>query len=132
MRRFMSGKYSWAAVWLLAAAARAAAGDAGCPHCEEQFVQKDVVRHECQLVPEKKPIKKTVYEVKEVPFCLHKLPPLLGHHRQYCDACRECGCVRYKKVLVKKEVVVGEICTTRCVPVEFPAWPIRSHKEESH
>jgi hypothetical protein len=103
----------------VAAAARAAAGDPDCPHCEGQIVWRDVVRHECNLVPEKKQIKKTVYEVKEVPFCLHKLPPLLGHHGECCNACRECGCVRYKKVLLKKEVVCEEICTTKCIVEEL-------------
>jgi hypothetical protein len=97
----------------LAAATQAfAAGpvQAPCQHCG--------VHHECKLVPETKQIKKTVYEVREIPFCLHKLPPLLGHHGGCCDACRECGCVRYKKVLFKKEVVCEEICTTRCVVEE--------------
>lgn len=79
------------------------------------------VTHSCQLVPEVKPIKKTVYEVQEVPYCLKKLPPLLSlfhHHDCNCEQCAECQCVRYKKVLVKKEVVCGEICTTKCVVQE--------------
>jgi hypothetical protein len=79
------------------------------------------VTHSCQLVPEVKPIKKTVYEVQEVPYCLKKLPPLfsLFHSRDCnCDQCAECQCVRYKRVLVKKEVICGEICTTKCVPQE--------------
>jgi hypothetical protein len=66
-------------------------------------------------VPEWKQIKKTVYEVREVPYCLKKLPPLFSFHK-HCDDCAECGCVRYKKVLVKKEIVCDEICTTKCVP----------------
>src|SRR5262245_15342802 len=49
---------------------------APCPYCEGKIVYQDVVSHRCKLVPDKKQIKKTVYEVKEVPFCLHKLPPL--------------------------------------------------------
>ncbi len=65
----------------------------------------------CQLVSEQKPIKKTVYECREVPFCLHELPKF-GH----CECCPECGCVRFKRVLVKKEIVVGYECVTRCVP----------------
>jgi hypothetical protein len=101
--------------------ARAAApiADQPCPHCAGQVVWRDVVRHECKLVPETKQIKTTVYEVQEVPFCLHKLPPLWGRHGDCCDACRECGCVRYRKVLLKKEVVCDEICTTKCVVEEF-------------
>jgi hypothetical protein len=86
-----------------------------CPHCAGQVGYHDVVSHVCRTVPDKKQIKKTVYEVKEVPFCLHKLPPLFGHHGECCDECRECGCVRYKKVLLKKEIVCDEICTTKCV-----------------
>jgi hypothetical protein len=65
----------------------------------------------CKLVTEQKPIKKTVYECREVPFCLHVLPKF-GH----CECCPECGCVRFKRVLVKKEVIVGYECVTKCVP----------------
>ncbi len=90
----------------------------GCPHCAGQIVYHDVITHVCKTVPDKKQKKKTVYEVKEVPFCLHKLPPLFGHHGECCDECRECGCVRYKKVLMKKEIVCEEICTTKCVVEE--------------
>ena len=80
---------------------------------------KDCVTYSCKLVPETKQIKKTVYEVQEVPFCLKKLPPLcslLHHHGcDECEVCPECQCPRYKKVLVKKEVVCKEICGTKCV-----------------
>ena len=93
---------------------------APCPHCQGQIVYQDVVSHRCKLVPDKKQIKKTVYEVKEVPFCLHKLPHLCSHlHGDCCDECRECDCPRYKKVLLKKEIVCEEICTTKCVIEEF-------------
>ncbi len=93
---------------------------APCPHCKGQIVYQDVVSHRCKLVPEKKQIKKTVYEVREVPFCLHKLPHLCSHlHGDCCDQCRECDCPRYKKVLLKKEIVCEEICTTKCVVEEF-------------
>ena len=84
-----------------------------CP--PEQIACHDVGTHHCKLVPETKQIKKAVYEVQEVPYCLKKLPPLLSFHRHGCDDCAECDCVRYKKVLVKREIVCGEICTTRCV-----------------
>ena len=107
---------------LLCATAAFAAGpeQAPCPHCEGQIVYQDVVSHRCKLVPDKKQIKKTVYEVKEVPFCLHKLPHLCSHlHGDCCDECRECDCPRYKKVLLKKEIVCEEICTTKCVIEEF-------------
>ena len=79
------------------------------------------VTHSCQLVPAIKQIKKTVYEVQEVPYCVKKCPPLwsLLHHRGCdCEACAPCDCVRYKKVLVKREVVCEEVCTTKCVVQE--------------
>jgi hypothetical protein len=73
-------------------------------------------------VPEVKQIKKTVYEVREVPYCQKKLPPLwsLLFHGPCdgCDTCAECECPRYRKVLVKKEVICGEICTSKCVVQE--------------
>lgn len=75
----------------------------------------ECVDYRCKLVTEQKPIKKTVYECREVPFCLHVLPKF-GH----CDCCPECGCVRFKKVLVKKEIVVGYECVTKCVPEALP------------
>jgi hypothetical protein len=93
---------------------------APCPHCQGQIVYHDVVSHRCKLVPDKKQIKKTVYEVKEVPFCLHKLPPLFSHHHgDCCDDCPECDCPRYKRVLIKREIVCEEVCGTKCVVEEF-------------
>jgi hypothetical protein len=83
---------------------------------------QDCITHSCRLVPEKRQIKKTVYEVQEVPFCVKKLPPLwslLCHHGcDDCEVCPDCQCPRYKKVLVKKEIVCKEICTTKCVVEE--------------
>jgi len=91
------------------------------PPCPEPVCYHDVICHRCVQVPDKREIKKTVYEVHEVPFCLPKLPPLhsLLHHNCCCDQCVECQCPRYKKVLVKKEIVCGEICGTKCVIEEF-------------
>lgn len=92
----------------------------GGSHCHCPVVEvwewQDVVCHRCKLVEEKKPIKKTVYDVKEVPFCLTK--PKCGHCG-HCDDCRECEHVRYKRVLIKKEITCGETCVTRCVPEVF-------------
>lgn len=86
-----------------------------CPKCHEGVCFKEVVTYRCKQVPDNKPIKKTVYECREVPYCLHKLPRL-GHG----GCCLECeACPRFKKVLVKKEVVVGETCGTKCVPEKF-------------
>jgi hypothetical protein len=94
---------------------------APCP--QEEVVYHDVLSHRCKLVPETKQIKKTVYEVQEVPFCLKRLPPLFSHHQhdccEDCAMCAECACPRYKKVLVKKEVVCKEICGSKCVVEEF-------------
>lgn len=88
----------------------------------EQKGFHDCVTHSCTLVPEVKQIKKTVYEVQEVPYCLKKLPPLwsLFHHHgcDDCEVCADCQPPRYKKVLVKKEIVCKEICTTKCVVEE--------------
>ena len=82
----------------------------------DQTVCADCIAHHCVLVPETRQIKKTVYEVQEVPYCLKKLPPLFSFHRHCRDECIECDCVRYKKVLVKKEVVCCEIQTMKCEP----------------
>jgi hypothetical protein len=87
-----------------------------CPHCQEEVVYQDVVTHRCVMVPDVKQIKKTVYECKEVPFCLHKLPSLFSHFKHdCCDDCPECDCPRYKKVLLKKEIVCKEVCGTKCL-----------------
>jgi hypothetical protein len=110
-----------AAMWAADAAGPAQAPCCGvCPHChcQEQIVYKECITHRCKLVPDNKPIKKTVYEVKEVPYCLPKLPPFcsLFHHKGCCDKCGcvQCDCPRYKKVLIKKEITCGEICGYKC------------------
>jgi hypothetical protein len=102
--------------FLLTLATHWAEADHGCPHCQGHGVPvwENVVTHRCKLVPDVKQIKKTVYAVEEVPFCLHKLPPLCS--LKGCDcACPECDCPRYKRVLLKKEVVCEEVCGTKCV-----------------
>ena len=96
--------------------AGAGEGNGPCQNCRapDGCCYREVVTHRCVLVPDKKPIKKTVYECREVPYCVHRLPKF-GH----CDCCPEClACPKYKKVLVKREIVVGEICTTKCVVEE--------------
>jgi len=106
------------AIVLAAFATCALAADAPPAYYQqpEQAPCQDCIAHHCVLVPETKQIKKTVYEVQEVPYCLKKLPPLFSFHKRGCDDCAECDCVRYKKVLVKREIVCQEICTTKCVP----------------
>ena len=88
-------------------------------HCPmvEVCEWQDVVCHRCKMVEEKKPIKKTIYDFKEVPFCLTRLPKC--GHCGHCDDCRECKHVRYKRVLVKREITCGETCVTKCIPEEF-------------
>jgi|GEM_PF-3003152 len=89
-----------------------------CQHCQvvEEIVYQDVVSHVCRLHPDKKQIKKTVYDCKEVPYCVHKLTCPLNHDH-CCEQCKECECcARYKKVLIKREIIVSEECTTKCVP----------------
>lgn len=88
----------------------------GCQHCQvvEEIVYQDVVTQRCKLVPDKKPIKKIVYEVKEIPVCQKKLP-CFGH----CDDCPECECcARTKRVLIKKEINCGDKEGTKCVTEE--------------
>ena len=61
----------------------------------------------CQMVTEKVPIKKVVYSTKCVPVCeLH--PGCRGDCGPNCK-------LYYKNVLVKKEIVVGYKCVTKCV-----------------
>lgn len=100
-----------------------ARGESGGPVYSEPQAScyYECIAHSCQLVPEVKQIRKTVYEVQEVPYCVKRLPPLgslLHHHGCDCAACAECQCVRYRKVLVKKEIVCKEFCTSKCIPVE--------------
>jgi hypothetical protein len=118
----MRSHYLLSLVVSLTIAASSVAGDAPpLPCAPPQGGYQDCVTHSCKLVPEVKQIKKTVYEVQEVPYCLKKLPPLCSlfhHHGCECEMCAECQCPRYKKVLVKKEIVCKETCTTKCVVQE--------------
>jgi hypothetical protein len=98
----------------------------GCPQCQcphEEIVFQNVICHRCVLVPDVKQIKKTVYDCKEVPFCLPKVPHIFSHFKKpgCCDSgpCVECDCPRYKKVLLKKEVVCKEIYGHKCVVEEY-------------
>lgn len=87
--------------------------DGPCPNCQSPggCCYEEIVHYSCKLVPDVKPIKKTVYECKEVPFCVHQLPKFGD-----CDCCPLCqACPQFKKVLIKKEVVCGATCATKCV-----------------
>lgn len=76
-------------------------GTQACCHggCQAQCYQ-------CQIHNEMVPIKKWHYETKCVPVC--ELHP--GGH---CDCGPTCK-LHFKKVLVKKEVVVGYKCVPKC------------------
>ena len=99
-----------ATIAVLLTSATAWGGD--CPHCKNCC---DEVTYRCKMVPDVKPIKKIVYECKEVPYCEHKLPKF-GH----CDCCPECkACPKFKKVLIKREIICGETCGTKCIVEEI-------------
>lgn len=82
-------------------------GRCGCEacHCDR-----------CCLVPEVRTEKKWVYAVKLVPYCLTKCPNPLKCRHDACDSCPTCEeCVRYKRVLIKREVATKKtVC--KCVP----------------
>lgn len=87
-----------------------------CPQCgaSSECCFQEIIVHRCKLVPDSKPIKKIVYEMKEVPYCSHKLC-----HCDDCDCCAECkACPKYKRQLVKREIVCGEKQGTKCVVEE--------------
>ena len=87
-----------------------------CPHCgcAGGCVTREVTQVRCHIEKEVKPIKKTVYETKQIPVCQKKLPKFL--HRECCAACADCP--TFKTVLIKKEIECGEKCTWKCVPEE--------------
>lgn len=117
--RWVARSVLWLAVPFVFAASARGQGPAQATANVSDAGETCVV-HGCRLVSEVKPIKKTVYEVQEVPYCLKKLPPLwtLLRQRGCPGTCEECECPRYRKVLVKKEIVCGEVCTTKCVVEE--------------
>jgi len=87
------------------------AADAPPAYYEAQLPQQapagyqDCITHSCKLVPDVKHIKKTVYEVKEEPFCVKKLPPLWSlfcQHQCAGEICPDCQCPRYRKIHGKK------------------------------
>jgi hypothetical protein len=105
-------RYIAAAIALMALTGRIlSASDEPCTTCHAHH---HCAAHECVKVPETKTIKKTVYDVKCVPVCEHRPAKFL-----HCDCCPVCD-LKYKKVLVKREIVVAEVCITKCVPVELP------------
>lgn len=84
---------------------------------EETCYREVVVSSRCKLVPETKSVKKAVYSYKDVPYCRPNCPNPLDRwgDAETCTAC-EC-CPRYKRVLVKREVVEKKE-TMKCVVEE--------------
>lgn len=89
-----------------------------CPRCNcpNGVCYQQVISHVCKMVEVRTPIKKTVYECKEIPYCEHALPALIGRCDCCCPQCKSCP--KYKKVLIKKEIVCGEKCEYKCIPEE--------------
>jgi hypothetical protein len=104
----------------------------GCNSC--------VPGHSCRMVTEMVPIKKVVYTTKCVPVCeqhpgahlCHRLGHLCqggtgggccsdtgctgtGCGSNGCNGCGPTCKLFYKNVLIKKEIVVGHKCVTKCV-----------------
>ena len=84
-----------------------------CPNCGcgQGARVVEVSRTICKMVTKQEPIKKTVYEKKEVPFCEHCVGPL-GHH-PVCPQCKACG--KTRTVLVKKSIECGKKTVHECV-----------------
>ncbi len=82
--------------------------------CEEGGKFVEVTQTRCKMVAEKVPVKKKVYECKEVPYCEHALPGLGKSH--CCPKCEACG--KTKTVLIKKEIKCGEKTEMKCVTEE--------------
>jgi len=86
------------------------------PGCKvvEETCYKEVCRDVCKTVPDVKKIKKWVYTCKCEPFCVS-----VGGS-QGCGECSGKGCAACKgpynrTLLIKREVVVDEIITNKCV-----------------
>ena len=116
----------------------------GCHVCEE-VCYRETFRNVCKVVPETRKIKKWVYCCEPEPFCIkntgpaprQRLFPLFGHRggddcAKPCDSgCAKCGgkgCAKETVIacpkcegpfcrnqLIKREVVVEEVCDFKCV-----------------
>lgn len=94
------------------------------PVCEpgytlvEEVCYKDVVTKVCKMVPETKKNRKTVYDCKVEEYCVPKCPSLFAYFRKGCaNDCADCEPPRYRRILVKKEVV-EECLGWKCVVEE--------------
>ncbi|MCC7422428.1 MAG: hypothetical protein IT428_19280 [Planctomycetaceae bacterium] len=63
----------------------------------------------CRLQPVTTDVKKPIYSDKCVPYCQSKGCLLCGLCRRQCDH------IRYRKVLMKTDKVVGQKCELKCV-----------------
>src|SRR4051794_9675938 len=88
------------------------------PGCQvvEEICFKDV----CRFVPDVRQIKKWVYSCKEEPFCVPSCRgPLCAHHQ--CNAaCPTCDGPYHRNLLVKREIIVDEVCAPKCVVEKVP------------
>lgn len=72
---------------------------------------------QCVVVPDTKTTKKWAYSTRLVPFCVKSCPnPFKCRHAasQSCPSCE--SCVRYKRVLIKREVVT-KTAGFKCIPL---------------
>ena len=94
--------------------APAASCDAGA--CDGSCDQGNCLCDHCTIVPDVKTTKKWVYSTKLVPYCRTKCPNPLKCRHDSCETCPNCEeCVRYKRVLIKREVVTKKN-GYKCVP----------------
>src|SRR4051794_23086053 len=90
------------------------------PGCQvvAETCYKDVSRDVCKVVPDTIKVKKWVYSCVDDPFCIPNSGKKHGgllHHHDCDEGCPRCEGPYCRTQLVKREVVVKEICTTKCV-----------------
>ena len=95
------------------------------PVCEpgyrivEDICYQEVKKKVCRMVPEVKQHKKRVFDVKCEDYCLPKCPCPLCCGKKLCgDWCPLCGKPRTKQLLLKKDIVVEEVISYKCVVEE--------------
>lgn len=116
-------------------AADTGCGDAGpgchCDQCGSEVCDCD----ECVVVPDTKTTKKWIYSTKLVPFCVKSCPNPFKCRQDGCESCTECeSCVRYKRVLIKREVVTkteGFKCIPLCEACKAAEKKAKEQQEKS-
>jgi hypothetical protein len=81
---------------------------------------KDVFREVCRFAPETKKVKKWVYSCIDEPFCVpdsRNRQKACGHKtcEDGCSTCASCAGPYHRKLLIKREIVIDEICEPKCV-----------------